>query len=537
MLVLAVLGLLVVASIAILINHAFKPSISRAWLIALVATTIAWLITLFLRLYLPTQVSLLDWTPAELFQGRLELVLDYQSWPYAVALITLCMATIFTDTTRANLDKTPFSWAGSLVIALINLFAVLAGNPLTIALAWALADLVELSYLFSLRNSDSNNQDLVTGYTTRLLSILALVVATALGWRTQPNFDLHEMPANTTWVFLLAATLRLGIFRNRQSTTYVPEVHQGITVFLQLAPAASALVLISHLNTLPEVLGDSWQGLVSGITSLFALYSSLMFATRSNKIQSRPFWLVSLAAFGVLCALNGSALESRVWGLASLLSGAMLYLFEPAVRRIRFLPLLGLIGLVGLPFTLAATGWGGLIGASFRPSLVLVLISHALLVAGYVRFIFEANTTITALEKQARITFPMGLVFILQTILVLGVVGWPGVFALGQWWMPVISLGLVGLAIFGFIRLGLKLPFTNLEQRLPLYRILQAALTWIENFFSLDWMYSGIEILFHQIAKVTNAGTDLIEGEGGVLWSLIFLIALISIFVAGVQIP
>ena len=537
MLVLAVLGLLAVASITIPISHAFKPSIPRAWVIALIGTTAAWLVTLFLRLYLPTEVTILNWEPSELFQGRLELVLDYQSWPYSVALITLCVATIFTDTTRSNLDKSPFGWAGSMVIALINLIAVLAGNPLTVALAWALVDLVELVYLFSLRTQYHSNQNLVTGYTIRLLSILALVVATVIGWRTQPNFNLHEIPANATWIFLLAASLRLGIFRNKKSIIDISEVHQGITVFLRFAPAASALVLISHLDALPEVLGDPWFRVVTGITMMIALYSSLMFATRPRKIQSRPYWIVALASFGVLCALNGSALTSRVWGSALLLSGAMLYLFEPAVRRIRFLPLLGLVGLIGLPFTLTASGWDGLIGAALKPSLALIIVSHALLVAGYLRFVFEANTTITALEKQARITFPLGLVFILQTILVLGIVGWPGVFTLGRWWVPLFSVGLVALAIVVFFRLGLKLPFTNLEQKLPLYRVLQAALTWIENFFSLDWIYSGIELFSRQIGRLSNAGTDLIEGEGGVLWSLIFMIALISIFVAGVQLP
>ncbi|MGB4595451.1 MAG: hypothetical protein WBI14_06055 [Anaerolineaceae bacterium] len=537
MLVLAVLGLLAMASLAIPISHAFKPSIPRAWVIALSATTIAWLIMLISRLFLPTEVKLLNWSPSELFQGQLNLVLDYQSWPYALALITLCLATIFTDTTRANLSKTPFSWAGSMAIALINIIAVLAANPLTVAFAWALVDLVELIYLFSLRTEEKNNQNLVSEFTIRLLSVLTLVAATVVGWRMLPNFNLHGIPANATWIFLLAASLRLGIFQIRQPILPMTEVHQGITVFLRFAPAASALVLISHLDALPETLGSPWLGIANNVTMMVALYSSLMFATRPNKIQSRPYWIVALSAFSVLCAINGAALTSRVWGLALLLSGAMLYLFEPAVRRIRFLPLLGLIGLVGLPFTLSASGWDGLIGMTLKPSLAIMIISHALLLGGYLRYIFEANTTITALEKHARITFPLGLVFILQTILLLGIVGWPGVLTLGSWWAPAISLGLVGLIILVFFRLGLKLPFTNLEQRLPLYRLLQVALTWIENFFSFNWIYSSLEFFTRQIGRVTNAITILIEGEGGVLWSLIFLIALTAIFVSGVQLP
>lgn len=270
---------------------------------------------------------------------------------------------------------------------------------------------------------------------------------------------------------------------------------------------------------------------------MVALYSSLMFATRATKIQSRPYWIVALAAFGVLCALNGAAVTSRVWGLALLLSGAMLYLFEPAVRRIRFLPLLGLIGLIGLPFTLTASGWDGLIGTSLKLSFATIIISHALLLGGYLRYILEANTAITALEKHARLTFPMGLVFILQTILVLGIIGWPEVLTIGRWWAPAISLGLIGVSILLFFRLGLKLPFTNLEQRLPFYRVLQAILTWVHDFFSLDWIYSGFEFLALQIGRMTNALSNLVEGEGGVLWSLIFLVAVITLFLSEVKLP
>lgn len=537
MLVLAVFGLLAAASLTILISHALKPNVPRAWVIALVSTTIAWVVMLFLRLYLPTEINLVTWAPTEIFQGQLNLVLDYQSWPYAVALITLCMATIFTDTTQTNLASTPFSWAGSIAIALINLVGILAGNPLTLALAWALVDLVELIYLFNLSSDEQNNRTLVTSYAIRLLSLMTLISAMVVGWQAQPNFSLHEIPANASWIILLAASLRLGTLPLKLPFLNRPETRQGITVLLRFAPVASALILISHLNALPEILGNPWLGILHGITVLVALYSSLMFATRPVKFQSQPYWIVALSAFAVHCVLNGAAQTSRVWGLALLLSGAMLYLFEPPIRRIRFLPLLGLIGLIGVPFTPAASGWDALIGSSLNLSLAPMILAHALLTVGYLRYIFEANTTITALEKHARITFPMGLVLILQTILMLGIVGWPGVLTVGQWWVPLISLGLVGLAILAFLKLGLKVPFTNLEQRLPFYRVLHAILTWFQAFSSLDWLYSGAEFLGRQVSRVTNAVTGLIEGEGGLLWSLVFLIAMITIFVAGVKLP
>ncbi len=160
-----------------------------------------------------------------------------------------------------------------------------------------------------------------------------------------------------------------------------------------------------------------------------------------------------------------------------------------------------------------------------------------MLLIGYLRYALESNIAITALEKHARITFPTGLVLILQTILILNITGWPGVLTLGLWVAPVISLLLVCLSVFAFFKLGLKVPFTNLEQRLPFYRIAHAVLTGIQSFFSLDWVYTAGSFLGKQIGKVTNLVTELVEGEGGILWSLVFLIALTTLFIAGVKLP
>lgn len=537
MYILAVFGILALAGIAILVAQSLKPKIARAWLIALVATTLAWVAMLFLRLYLPTNLTLLSWKAGELFNSKTTLTLDYHNWPYAIALLTICMATIFTDTTQTNSPSAPLRWAGSIAIVLINLVGLLAGNPLTLAIAWALVDVIELLYMISLRLSYENSRALATSFTIRLLSLFTLILATAIGWRSQPDFTLHEIPSNANLVFLLAVSLRLGILPLKLPFLNTDELRQGMAVLLRFAPAASALVLLTHLAVIPQILPPAWLLALRVVTALAALYSTLMFATRPDKFASRPYWLVALSSFAMQCALQGNPLASRAWGLALLLSGALLYLFEPPIRRIRFLPLLGIIGLVGLPYTLAASGWEGLIGAEFTFRSFVFIFPHALLLIGYLRYALESNIAITALEKHARITFPIGLVLILQTILILNVTGWPGILTPGLWWPPAASLVLVGLSVLAFFKLGLKVPFTNLEQRLPFYRIAHAILAGIQAFFSLDWVYIAGNFLGKQIGKVTNLITELVEGEGGILWSLVFLIALTTLFVAGVKLP
>lgn len=535
MLIFAVLGLLMIAVLAIPISNAFKPSLPRSWLIALGATAASWVIILFFRLSLPTEVVILNWSPEDLFHGQLMLVIDYQSWPFALALITISVASIFTDTTRPNTNASVINWQRMLLITLVSLVAIFAGNPLTIALAWTLVDLIELFFLFAFSANAQHDTELASPFLFRLLSIVAVIGAVVVGWKSQPGFGLHQIPDSANWIFLLAVTLRLGIVPYRRATYHLQQETHSISVFLRFAPAASALVLLQHLEALPELLPDLWLSLASGITVMVAVYASLMFATRESKAQSQPYWIASLSAFSILSVLHGNAEASRVWGLALLLTGSMLFLFEPSVRRIRFLPIMGLVGLVGVPFTLVASGWEGLGQQTISLSLIMMILAHAMLVAGYLRYIYGSNTTITSLEKHARITFPMGLVFLLQTILILGIVGWPGVLTLGQWWLPLISLFIVAAAIILVLRLGIRLPFTNIAQRLPFYRAYNIALTWIQRFFSFEWAYALVELFTRQIRKAIHWFTQLLEGDGGILWSMVLLIALITIFVAELQ--
>src|SRR5690606_32179134 len=136
------------------------------------------------------------------------------------------------------------------------------------------------------------------------------------------------------------------------------------------------------------------------------------------------------------------------WGLGLLLSGSLLFLFNPPIRRIRFLPLLGLLGFIGLPYTLAASGWEGLLPDTFGFTSVIMIITHAFLVLGYIRYIVGSDSTVTGLEKYARITFPLGLVTLIQTILVLGLVGWPNVLIVGH---LLGSLGSLSLVLIGLL--------------------------------------------------------------------------------------
>ena len=46
----------------------------------------------------------------------------------------------------------------------------------------------------------------------------------------------------------------------------------------------------------------------------------------------------------------------------------------------------------------------------------------------------------------------------------------------------------------------------------------------------LDWAYQGLWNLYHQMGRLSNAFLGLLEGESGIMWTLLFLVLFMTIF-------
>lgn len=535
--ILIILLLLLTSSAAIAISDSIKPKVSRSWMIALVGAAISWLGVLILRLYLPTDFQLFNWKPEILYFTHLSLEINYDNWPYAISLVTLCIAVIFTDSTRSFLPSSPKAWASSLALTAVNLLALFAGDPITLIFAWVLVDLLELIHTLPSNKAYHSIQRLPTVFGVRMLSTFALVAGTVSGWLVQPGFTISTIPSQAGIFFLLAAGLRLGVLPLNLPFLQSPEEKNGPALLLRLSPVASSLTLITRLPANFFANQPAWLMLFKVLTTIAALYAAGMWLTGKNQHDSRPYWIITLASFAIMCALNDAAPASRAWGTALILSGSSLFLFDPPIRRIRFLPILGVLGVIGLPYTLAASGWEGLLGAKFTFGSALMILAHTMLISGYFRYTFEISGTVTGLERHARITYPLGLILIVQTIFILSLAGWPGGFTLGYWWAGSASLVLMGIGIGIYLLLGANLSTLVQNQNFRFYRFGNILIKGFQNVFSLQWLYQAVGWSLTQAANIGLAISSIIEGEAGILWSLVFLMVLITLFLAGAPAP
>jgi len=266
------------------------------------------------------------------------------------------------------------------------------------------------------------------------------------------------------------------------------------------------------------------------LLTLAALYAASRWFSAVDELEGRPYWLVAWASLAVASALNGVPQSSIPWGMALILPGSLLFLYYPRIQRINFLLLLGLIGLSGLPFTPAASGWAGLVGNGFTVWTFLLIVAHGFMVLGYLEQALKPGGEPGALESWARLVYPLGLILIIQSMVALGLVGWPGALTLGVWWLALMSNTLIVAILLLIRRFGVSAPYFQLPSSSKLRIVSDYVLPRIEPIFRLDWLYRVAWQLFYFLGKILKLFSSILEGEGGILWTALILVLLIALF-------
>jgi hypothetical protein len=149
--------------------------------------------------------------------------------------------------------------------------------------------------------------------------------------------------------------------------------------------------------------------------------------------------------------------------------------------------------------------------------------AQALMMAGVFRHcLHPGETSLESQEKWGKLIYPAGLLLLAGISITLGVWGWDGARTIGLWWWPpAVLLLAVGIA-FLVRRMPTRFSLGNVSgqwgQILPLQRFYR--------------LFTSVYDLFHRLSDIF---TSSLEGEGGLLWSFLLLVVIISILSTGVK--
>ncbi len=507
----------------------FRSQFHYTWLVSVGASFIAWALVLASR-WLPSKSIVLEgWLPFSLLGSTITFVVDSISWPYAFSLATILFAVLLTTAVENLPREGSKSWSGSMLVTGIGLLVMLVGNPLTLVLAWAAIDVVEFTVIVrSITGKEVLNRTILS-FTSRLLGVF-LATWSMLVSQTGPNvLTFNDITPEVGVFMLLASGLRLGVIPLHLPYVKELRLRRGFGTMLRLLAPASSLVVLARLPA--TVVQPTVAVYLLLLTASASLYGSFMWFTSQNELDARPYWLVALAGMSVASVIRGRPEASVAWGLALILVGGLVFQYYSRRKEISMVvPALAVLGLSGLPYSPSASGWEGLIVLPFSALDVIYLITHALILMGTIRLLTKPGISLKGTERWLQIVYLLGLLVLVVSHWMIGIFGWKGSLTPGTWWAPTLSIVITGGFFIFFLQ---KKTSGKLQEALR-------RLSWINyiwsligqrfaTFFSLEWFYRFMYRVFIILQIIQVNFTALLEGQGGILWTILFLVLIVTI--------
>lgn len=514
MLILVTCSFLFITAFGLVTLRIAQPNARYAWLAASGGALLTFVSMFIWLTQIPFQLTLPAWQPEALFATPVLFSADGISWALATSVIALTLAVLLTSVTRPVFTNS-LVWAGILSLGGIGVLAVTANNPLTLLLMWAFIDLTELLTQLSSVNGEKNSERVVISFGTRLLGIGLLLWAYIESLALGNTIVFQSMPASAGIYLVVAAGLRLGVLPLHLPYAAESSLRRGFGTELRLVGAISTLSVLGRIQITPT----GWTPILMMLAGIAAVYGGWMWLRTPDELNGRPYWMIGMASLAVLSALSGNAVGATAWACALTLVGGSLFLSSVSDVHLSRALLIGAWSLSSLPFSLTASAWIG------NPGFMIpfAIAAQAMMTAGFVRHALRSNRT-ESLDDQpgwAKAVYPAGIILLPATQILLGFIGWDGALRFGNFILGLLaSLLTLGL-VWGARRFRIFNPVRA--------HWVTTAGAGVNNLY--QWLWS----LYRGLAKLAQSITESLEGEGGIMWTLLFLFLFISIIVQGAQ--
>jgi hypothetical protein len=507
------LSLVLVTALTLVLFRVFRPGFSFAWPIAVIGSFLAWISVFLWQINLPDKLVLFNFEYQQVITYSISLASDGINFPYAVGISSLIMAVIFTSAMKAR-EANPLSWVTILLLSILGLMAVLADNLLTLVIAWSFLDLAGIISALNASDDPIFNERAVLSYSTRVIGTgLVLWVGILSTISSGDLFSQSTIQQNLGAIIILGVIIRSFALFLPLPYSRDTSIRNGYEATYKLISAASTVVIFTQVkinlsSSLVSLL------LISSI-AIIGLISVYNWLRNPREIFNQSNWIMGLISLSISAALMQNPLGSAGWGSACLFAGGLLFLYSHRNRVLTVILLIAAYILSSLPFSITATGWSEEISRIWM-TLIFLIPLQSLFTAGFIRSIaLEEKENLDNQPRWVNVFFPMGLVSLALSGLVLGVTGWEGAGQMGAWIPAVFAAVLTFIIGFVLIRIPIPAPLDS--------RLLKKPVAWAGFFIALWWG------LYRALGRLLDILTTTFEGDGGVLWTILFLIVFISI--------
>ncbi len=526
--------LLLLTAVLILGIRIIRPTFPALWLIASAGSIIAWLSMLVLRLQLPSSLMLLHWSSAAIYNASPTLVLDYSSWGYGFALVTLVLVIVLVSPGHMRSRAEVINLSGSLAFGGLALVAVLAANPLTLFLGWAAMDIVELLIFTHSAEQPDRLRHTLRVYSSRVAGLILAFWTFVVGSRESGfNTSFDNISPQVGIFLLIAIGLRLGVFPLHLPFTSETNVRRGQRTLLRMAPAASALVVLSRLPS--STVGSRLEVWLSILAAIALMYASIRWLLQKDELLARPYWTISFSASAIICVLTGNPFLSLSWGISLIFLSGALFIFDSYNRFMRILVGLAILSLAGLPYSANSSGMQALAAEGHFYWLIPAFFAMLFLLYGFIDKVSVKPGVAANQEQIIYLTYPLAMLVLVSAFIVTGLFGWRGSRVEGIWWfsIPLVLVGL-GLLVWNWRTRRVEAFLFGLSEMVDAPEGAAGLMGIIQRVINLQWVYNLVQTLLRGLGAVVSRVELILEGQGGFLWAaLVFVLFLAIIQLSG----
>ncbi len=493
------------------------------WMVMAVSSLILWLLVMLID---PGKGVALNWQNWFFSSGShigLYFLIGKQNWAVIGALLTLHIAFLFTSGARQEFGKDFILWIVEAVEIALTYAILTAADLWSLVFTWTALDACLFIYWSFIRKV-LDREKLFRTFIIKFAGSILLIFATAQISGKGNSLFLANIPAASSALVFLAALLHSGIFplnmmKNRKID------HQSVLDLLSfLLPLFSSLYLITYL---PNHQLSFMVGLFSSAAALAAIiYFSLFWLKAKDELEGLCQFALSFSAFTAYSFLAKTQNTLQDWFIILILYCPWLLLHERRGRATNFFPIILLILVSGLPFSLTSYGSSGFAVGEFSIPVLVAILFHILFLVGFVRFIFRPKGDFEEMESSSQMVYLIGLFTTLLSLgtLIFRTIGSTSDELSGIW---------AGLFVVGLV---LGIYFWNRSRNKPLFpedQLKRLDSARVEKILTFAWLFKGTDTIIGWCRPLVAGFSQLLEGEGGVIWSMVLLAMLVTLLKTG----
>ena len=492
-----------------------------------------WIALIILRFHLPEPFAIKNWLPLTINGDSVVLSISENSWILLFALATLMVGILLSSSSHIQEPRIFPIWIETLLLTAVGMLLLLADSVLAFLLLWVMIDLVEIIIFTIINQEKIIKVQTYAIFLGRILGLGLVMWACFIGFKNQIPLSLDSVDQSTLLLLVAGASLRLGVLPlHLPYTLEVPQRRSVSTILRFLAPL-SAFLFLSKIPA-PQSINGFFL-FIYLLALLSCLVGSINWVIAKDELEGRPYWLLAFSGFSIISYFHGQPVSVLIWGLLMVCTGGWIFLSESQKRKFNFLLIIAMVTLCGLPFSPASIAFLGIAGGTLKVFNPLIWISLDLLMIGLAQFsVSEKNPPDNqSLENWMRLFRGFGLSGLLLSswvVIILQTKGWNQLQTLPA---QITAVILFILMLIVFISKDIKQKIQN-SGVYQIHNVMTPFARFINNVFHFDWFYKLLESLLNFQARINSWVNSLLEGEGGILWSLVFLAVLISLLVNGV---